>query len=333
MKVSGRPKLSDVAKAANVSVSLVSRILSKNMGNTSASDEVVKRVRAAAKALNYTPDRRASNLRTGKNDLIAVMLPLDANFSKSIYTELLRGLVEGAQGCSYDFVYRYYHGDEDERRALRTVQKMSIDGLVYAPNPYMPMAQEIGEMLGQITARGVKVMFCMERFDVPGTYYADVDDAKGGEMVARYLLKRGKKDILYLHYLMERRRDAFVRAAQSSGARVTVLNCENFSREAGYYAIKEYHARQLPLPDALACACDVMAIGVRDFLRDEGIDYTLFDITGFDYLSFMPLLERPFPSIYQPAYEVGQMAVRNLLRALDGEDISSLSLSPELIEP
>lgn len=328
-----KAKLSDVAQAAGVSVSMVSRILSRSMGNTSASDEVILRVRKAAKDLNYSPDMRARNLRMGKNELIAVVMPLGVNYSISIYTELLRGLVEGSKECGYDFVYRYYRGNDEEQRAVHAVRKMNIDGLIYAPNPYIPMAEEIGEMLRQMVAHNVKIVFCMERFDVPGTLYVDVDDAQGGVLTARYLLDQGHRDILYIHHLMRRREEAFLKTAAEGGATVVTVDCDDFNLQNGVDVIRNMIARKQRIPRAIACVSDVIAVGVRDALREAGFPMEDFVITGFDYLSFMPLLERPFPSVYQPAYEVGRLAVNNLLRAVSGERVSSVSLAPQLMLP
>lgn len=328
-----KPKLSDVAQAAGVSVSMVSRILSRSMGNTSASDEVIQRVRKAAKELNYSPDMRARNLRMGKNELIAVIMPLGVNYSISIYTELLRGLVEGSKDCGYDFIYRYYRGNEEEKKAVHAVQKMNIDGLIYAPNPYMPMADEIGDMLRQLVEHDIKVVFCMERFNIPGTLYVDVDDAQGGALMATHLLTQGHRDILYIHHLMRRREEAFLQTAAEGGATVVTVECDDFNLQNGIDVIQRMVSKKQRIPHTIACVSDVIAVGVREAMLASGLSPEDYTITGFDYLSFMPLLERPFPSIYQPAYEVGRLAVSSLLRAVSGERVASVSLAPQLMLP
>src|SRR5262245_51282429 len=62
------PTIRDVARAANVAIGTVSRVLN---GHKSVSDDVRRRVLRAIKKLNYEPDRVAQSMRLGKTKTVA----------------------------------------------------------------------------------------------------------------------------------------------------------------------------------------------------------------------------------------------------------------------
>ena len=67
-----RARLEDVAQAAGVSIATASRVLSKpHLVN----DEIKLRVRKAILVLNYTPDRIARALSSGRNTTIGAIVP------------------------------------------------------------------------------------------------------------------------------------------------------------------------------------------------------------------------------------------------------------------
>lgn len=329
----GRVRLSDIAKEAGVSTSLVSRILNNNMGNVSANEEIILRVREIAKALHYVPDRRARGLKTGKNLTIAVMLPLAENFTTSVYPSVLQGIATGCKGSGYDLVFQHYFGAQDEVRGLRAIRRMNIDGLIYAPDPAQPMDEKIITMLKEMLDYGIHIVFCMEKYEMPGTYAYCVDDQLGMTLAIEYLIGRGHQDILHVHYLIEQRRETLMTAAQAQNIRVTLLPCDGFLQASGYAAMRTYLDAGHEPPSAIVAVCDVVAIGVLQAMQEKGLDLSRYDIVGYDYLEFMKLLPYPLASIQQPTYEVGLLAAHNMLALLDGQGIESQFLAPKLILP
>ena len=69
-----RPTTHDVARAAGVSAATVSYVLNDTPGRRIGTD-TRERVRAAADALGYRPQLAGRTLRTGRSDVVALMLP------------------------------------------------------------------------------------------------------------------------------------------------------------------------------------------------------------------------------------------------------------------
>ena len=95
MTMRGRPKnatLSDVAKAAKVSASTVSRVL-RNPDVVSA--EFQSRVRQAVDKLGYVPDPAARSLASARSENIGVVIPSVTN---NVFVDVLSGIYIGDTG-------------------------------------------------------------------------------------------------------------------------------------------------------------------------------------------------------------------------------------------
>ena len=85
----------DVAKAAGVSKSTVSRVLIGESGVKEATREAVEK---AIRELKYTPSYLAQGIRTGKTKTIAMVVP---EYTNIFYNELFRGVEDIALKYGY----------------------------------------------------------------------------------------------------------------------------------------------------------------------------------------------------------------------------------------
>jgi DNA-binding LacI/PurR family transcriptional regulator len=84
----------DVARAANVSQSTVSRILSPSTASSKVpiSEETQKKVLAVVKDLGYHPNQYARSLRGKKNFMIGMLI---ADISNPFYHPMVRAVQDG----------------------------------------------------------------------------------------------------------------------------------------------------------------------------------------------------------------------------------------------
>src|SRR5690606_3856490 len=87
----------DVARAAGVHVSTVSRALSPSKRNL-ISDEVLRVVEAAAQRLGYQANRAAATLRTGRSHTIGVLVP---DITNPVFPPILQGIEASAAARGY----------------------------------------------------------------------------------------------------------------------------------------------------------------------------------------------------------------------------------------
>src|ERR1700759_4822029 len=72
-RLKATPSIDAVADLARVSKATVSRVVNGQVGKVS--DAPRRRVQAAVKKLNYVPSRAGSALRTGRSEIVALVIP------------------------------------------------------------------------------------------------------------------------------------------------------------------------------------------------------------------------------------------------------------------
>lgn len=140
-----RATIRDVARAAGVGVSTVSKVLNHSQGSA----EVQERVHEAARQLHYTPSASASALRRGSSRMIGMLVPDLAN---PVYVQLLRGVEAVADGRGYFVHVADGQGSARVQQAvLERFVEQGVDGVVLAG----PVA---GASVRALQERGIPVI-------------------------------------------------------------------------------------------------------------------------------------------------------------------------------
>lgn len=123
-----RTTLHDVAKAAGVSIKTVSNVIHDHPNVTPKTKE---KVEAAIKALSYSPNLNARSLRTGRTNVIGLVIPELLN---SYFTELANFVILAAEKKGLTVVIEQSNGDkEKELSILDHADRNLVDGLIYSP--------------------------------------------------------------------------------------------------------------------------------------------------------------------------------------------------------
>nr|WP_246199082.1 substrate-binding domain-containing protein [Actinomadura syzygii] len=90
-----------------------------------------------------------------------------------------------------------------------------------------------------------------------------------------------------------------------------------------------------PLPDAVFCANDLLALGVLRVLLQAGIRVPAdIALIGYDDIEFSAAAAVPLSSVRQPTYQLGRIATELLLEECDdpaGHAHQQVMFQPELI--
>ena len=120
----GRVTILDVANAAGVQPSTVSKALNDGRG----SEEVRRRIDEAARRLGYRPNQRARGLRRSESRSIGVLIPDLAN---PVFLPFLRGVERAAQERGYVvLITDGQRSDDPSTTALELFFDQGVDGLV-----------------------------------------------------------------------------------------------------------------------------------------------------------------------------------------------------------
>ncbi len=122
-----RPTLKTIARMSGLAVPTVSRALSDapDIGK-----ETKERVQALAREIGYRPNRAGVRLRTGKTNVIALVLRTDQdNLNHS--GRLITSIASALRGTPYHMIVTPYFPDEDPLNPIRyIVETRSADGVI-----------------------------------------------------------------------------------------------------------------------------------------------------------------------------------------------------------
>ena len=269
----GSITIRDVAKQANVSVATVSRTLN---GMQHVAEEVRQRVMAAVQALHYVPHHAARSLSSRRTQTIGVVLP---DLHGEFFSELIRGVDQGARQHGYHLLVSSHHGQADEQRLALQRLPGRVDGaLVMAP---------CGDQEGRPAdlPAGLPVVL-INAGRQPGTVPAlNVDNHGGALSMTQHLIGAGHRRIAFIcgpqdSFDARERLCGYRDAMLAAGLAPWVVE-GSFDEASGYRA-----GQQLangPLPDAVFAANDMMALGCLFAFNHTGIAVPeQIALAGFD---------------------------------------------------
>ncbi|SBT40088.1 transcriptional regulator, LacI family [Micromonospora auratinigra] len=303
--------MSDVARAAGVSVATVSKVVNARYGVAQAT---VQRVQQVIRDLGYEASLGAQSLRSHRTNVLGILVAEFEPFS----TELLKGASREVAGSGYQLL-AYSSGDGEgaavgwERRSLARLSGTLIDGAVIVT----PTVVE--------TKHGFHVVAVDPHTGPSGLPTVDSDNFTGAVLATNYLLSLGHRRIAHMSGRPDlesaRLREAgFRRAMADAGVPVD----ERLVRVGGYRveSAAGTAAELLGLadrPTAIFAGNDLSAISTMDVARRMGLAVPDdVSVIGFDNVPESALVDPPLTTIRQPLQSMGAEALRLLIDLIGG---------------
>ena len=329
-----RVTIRDVAKAAGVHVSTVSRALDPAR-RALISEEVLQSVEATALRLGYRPNRAASALRTGRTQTIGVLVP---DMTNAVFPPILQGIEASAAARGYFVLVAHVAEAALAQAVVERLVAQRVDGLVLAN------ATRDDPLIGYLQRAGLHAVL-VNRADEAGRLSAVVgDDRLAMKLAVDHLVREGHRRIAHLAGPQHvptgvARRQGFEQALQDRGLAASgIAECAGYSREAGREAmtalLHRFDERPGERPDAVVCCNDLVALGAYDVLRAAGLRIPFdISITGHNDMPLVDMVDPPLTTIRLPHREFGWRAAELLFDALGGTagSVSTVVLRPELV--
>jgi LacI family transcriptional regulator len=304
----------EVAALAGVNPATVSRALNPGTRHL-VRTETARRIEAAARRLEYEPNRLARSLRTGRSYSIGVVIP---DLTNPLFPPIVRGIEDALAGDGYTPLVTNTDGDPSrERQMFEALRGRQVDGFILATaaanDPLVEGAIADGTPL-------VLVNRTINRSDV----FAVVPDSRlGVHQAIEHLVGLGHRAIGHvagpqdMSTGLQRYRaflDAMAENGLSGGGRVTFAT--SFTEEAGAAAAYEL-LTEAPDCTAILAANDLIALGVYEAARKLGRSCPGdLSVVGFNDMRFVDRLSPPLTTIHVPMYELGRRAAGLLLDIL-----------------
>lgn len=303
-----RPTIRDIARDAGVSVATVSRVTHDDPRVTG---ETKKRVQEAIDRLGYTPSSLGRALSYQRTNTLGIVLP-------GLGGPYFAALIEGAESVAVERgVAINVLGTHLRPDAVASVRQLAerTDGLIIAGGT-VP-ADEIS----RLAKSGRVVVVAGESENTPSV---TTDGRAAAAELTRHLIE------VHGH-----RRLQFV--GEPSGSPDTTMRYDGFREALAQHGLTEaaeplrygldvrsgaLAARQIhesPLPDAVVCANDELAIGLLATL--PGLGHRIpadVAITGFDDQSLAEIASPRLTTVHQPVIELGARAAAGAL----GEELA-----------
>lgn len=302
----------DVAQAAGVSVTTVSRVLN-GVGPVSA--EVQERVKAASAALRYVPHLAARSLITRRTDVLGVVLP---DLFGEFFSEVIRGMDPRAQEHGYHLLLSSSHDDAREIEFALGAMRGRVDGMIVM-SPHVS-----GRQLSECLPPDVPVVLLncdLRESAFPGI---NVDNYGGALEMARHLVRLGHRRVAMVsgsdsNFDARERLRGFRAALAEAGVEGTEVP-GGFTEAGGYHAALEL-LRRRERPTAVFCANDSMAVGVLSALRGAGLRVPEdVAVAGFDDIPIARYLSPGLSSVQVDVHRLGARAIEMLCQAIAGDD-------------
>lgn len=307
--------LSDVAKAAGVSIATASKSLN---GRDQVAPQTRQRVIEAAARLSFTPNQAARSLLLGRTGTVGL---LTSDLEGRFVLPILMG-AEDAFGAGQVNVFLCdARGDViREQHHLRALLTRRVDGIIVVGRQTDPRPS-----LGHDIP--VPVVYAYAPSDDATDISLTPDNFEGGRLAVEHLLDCGRTRIAHISgdpsyaAAKDRAAGALSRLADAGLTPVGEPLFSNWSEHWGRDAAAMLLARH-PEVDGIVCGSDQIARGALDTARDLG--KTVPDdiaVVGFDNWEILTLNSRPeLTSIDANLQNLGRLAARAVFEAISGRE-------------
>jgi len=324
-----RVSIKDLATKAGVSATTVSLILNEKAKAVGISDSVIEKVQRVAEEMNYVPNTVARSLRTGKSDMIGLVVE---SISGHFFGNFAKVVEKQAEAAGYRVLYS--SSENKLARATANLQFFSqhqVDGYLITPMPGLE------KKILSLIAQGRPVVLVDSFFDHPEVSYFLVDNFKGMQLGSRHLLERGFRKIALItvdlkQIQIEERAKGFRQALSEEEAAesIELLLDYNADRETIKTKISDFISSHKP--DALFFATNYLGTIGLEVIQEQSI--SLPDQLGmicFDDHDVFRVYDKGITVIRQPIDDIARSAVQCLLEQLDENNKSKPT--QQLLEP
>ncbi|GEM44596.1 LacI family DNA-binding transcriptional regulator [Deinococcus cellulosilyticus] len=306
--------INEVARAAGVSISTVSRIIN---GTAFVAEDKREAVEAALKQLGFQPNYLARTLISGRSMSIGVIAE---DIVSPYFADVIRGIEHHLLDTDYQPILNSGHWSSPyELRAIETLIYRKVDALILLgstleDSKLLEIAERVPLFIFGRIVKGLEDR-CLA-----------LDQFKGGYLATRHLIELGHRDIVHItgpenHLDALERLRGYQTALEDSGIPFQpqlVLQGDFLERTAYLSTLKLIES--LSSFTAIFAANDQMAAGARLALYRKGLripdDVSL---VGYDDLPGTAFMSPPLTTVHQPTYDIGQALAKHVLQVIQEE--------------
>ena len=306
--------INQIAQMAGVSRATVSRYLNDGY----VSQEKRAAIRRVIKKTGYVPSRQAQTLRTGKANVVGVIIP---KINSASVSRMVAGITPVLGEAGYQVLLA--NTDNDAAREVEFLrlfaEKSRVDGVILIATVITP------EHRKAISALPVPIVVLDQDVDLCSCVYQD--DYAAARDVTRVALRTARRPA-YIGVFEEdvavgqMRRRGFLDACAEAGVEVPerALRVAEFTVDSGYEQA-EALLEEYPELDVIVCATDAIAYGALACLRAHGRSVPGdVAVTGIDDAEISQIVTPTLTTVHLHYKTSGAETARMLVGIMTGDD-------------
>lgn len=308
--------IKEVAQAAGVSISTVSKVIN---GHYSISQATAQRVRQVMRELNYYPNASAQSFARGATQTVTVLANLSPNtaFRNPHMFEILSGLEESLRAKGYRLMLRGVDETTAYEVAEEIISRRSADALaIHVSVITHPLAALLTRL------RFPHIVLGAPSFESQ-VCWVDNNNVYSGSIGASFLVSAGYRRIAFVggqYYdlgssdRLQGVKQALLDAGIPLEDRYIWLG--ESTRADGHRMTRQLMEQQ-ELPDAIICANNYIALGCVDAIKEQG--YRIGEnigIVAFDDYPFSGMIEPPLTVVDINVRDLGLQAGKFLTQII-----------------
>lgn len=272
-----RPTLKTIAHLSGLAIQTVSRALGDA---PDISRKTKERVRQIADEIGYVPNRAGVRLRTGKTNVISLVLATDHD-AMNLTSRLISSIATGLRGTPYHLVVTPDFPDDDPMKPIRyIVQNGTADAIIINRiQPQDPRVRYLMDIGFPFVTHGRTIWSDQHA-------YFDYDNKAFGRLAVEALAQRGRKKLLLIAPTLDQNYALEIVAGATqaaSDAGITLDIAQGIDSDGKRAVISahirdqirahpDYDALVSPSPNATMAA----AAGIEEAGKTLGADFDIF---------------------------------------------------------
>ena len=318
--MSTRPRMSDLAESAGVSISTVSRVLN---GKPGIREDTRQAVLQAMTDLGYS--REKLQQRSG---VIGLVVPELSNPSFPAFAERLDAIFQTGHRT---VITAAGPSGTNEATCIITLLDLGVDGVISISGAAADTEADLAPYL-RLAEAGVPTVFISGHTTQLDSVFVNCSDAEAVTASVTHLRSLGHERIGLAvgpaRFLpTQRKSSAFLGLGFSQDSIERTIFTAEGGRVAAGKLLDAGHT-------AIICGSDLMALGVIREAHSRGMRVPGdLSVIGFDDSPLMAFTDPPLTTVRQPVQAMCEAAVSGLVRAMDGNtpDGTELVFRPDLI--
>jgi len=311
----------------------VSRALS---GFPAISDATRQLVVETAKKLNYSPNKLASALKSGKTFIVGVIVPsVEAHFFASI----IHSIEEGLKDSGYRIIlYQSKESLANEVNGVKTLLEAQVDGIMAS----MSLETDDVTHFKEIIAQNKPLVLFDRVSELLAVPTITLNDYKAGYIATQYLIDQGYKNIAYVTTIHQIKIFDDRLKGYKDAMRDNKLAYSDDQIILGGLSIKDgrYGAGRLlrgeNKPDAIIAGDDFTALGVIKKLKEINETPPKIGVIGFANEAFSAYITPSLSTVDQHPAEMGKACAEMFLQMAGQRNpydhIRHVVLEPTIVE-